>query len=71
MSIKLLKLKKVLHSQKFQLLNTFTLLLFFTFNLSSQSTSQVLNDWTVLEEATFLVDTSYQIVKVFSRNTIH
>ena len=55
--------KGMLSSRKTQLFSTLALLLFFTLNLSAQSTSQVLKDWTVLEEAEFLVDTSYQIVK--------
>jgi hypothetical protein len=58
--------KGMLSSRKTQLFSTLTLLLFFTLNLSAQSTSQVLKDWTVLEEAEFLVDTSYQIVKCSS-----
>ena len=38
-------------------------LLFFSLTLSAQSNPEILKDWTVLEEAEFLVDTSYQIVK--------
>ena len=55
--------KGSLHSRKLQSFSIFTFLLIFTLSLSAQSTSEVLKDWTVLEEAEFLVDTSYQIVK--------
>ena len=55
--------KGKLHSRKLQLFSIFTFLLFFTLNLSAQSNPEILKDWTALEEAEFLVDTSYQIVK--------
>ena len=58
--------KGMLSSRKTQLFSTLALLLFFTLNLSAQSTPEVLKNWTVLEEAEFLVDTSYQIVKCSS-----
>ena len=37
-------------------------------NISAQSNSQIIKDWTALEEAEFLVDTSYQIIKCSSES---
>ena len=63
MITKLLKQKRLLFSHNLQSFTISTFLLLFTLNVSAQSTSQVLKDWTALEEASFLVDTSYQVVK--------
>lgn len=37
--------------------------LIFTMTLSAQSEQEVLQDWTTLEEADFLVDVTYKLVK--------
>jgi hypothetical protein len=41
----------------------FTMVLFFSITLSAQTEPEVIKDWTVLEEADYLVDVSYKIVK--------
>ncbi len=63
MFTKLLKQSRILRTRNFRSITLFTLLLFFTLTFSAQSNPQVLTEWTPLEEAEFLVDTSYQIVK--------
>ncbi len=69
MFTKLLKQSRILRTRNFRSISFFSFLLFFTLNISAQSSPQVLTEWTALEEAEFLVDTSYQIVKCSPDNT--
>lgn len=63
MFTKLLQQSRILRTRNFQPFSIFTFLLFLTLTISAQSSPQVLTEWTALEEAEFLVDTSYQIIK--------
>lgn len=42
------------------------MVLFFSISISAQNEAEVLKDWTTLEEADFLVDVSYKVVKCSS-----
>lgn len=69
MFTKLLQQSRILRTRNFQSFSIFTFLLFLTLTISAQSSPQVLTEWTALEEAEFLVDTSYQIIKCSPEST--